>query len=144
MSDIRSEDVKPEDFSIEEENEDFRKSTIARSNLTNTFTLEDVEKHREELKKMKQQLESQIKVSGAVVDNVERNHDFVKDFSGEELTTLAYYKENLDVKKDAEDKLSDVEQSLDAYNEVIDVVYDKFGFVKSNIKTDGQETDKEE
>lgn len=144
MSDKKTEDVNPEDFTIKEENEDFRKSVIVRSNLTNTFTLEDVEKHRADLEKMKTQLEAQIKISGAVVNNVARNHEFVKDFSGEELTTLAYYKENLDLKKDAEDKLSDVDESLDAYNEAIDVIYDKFGFVKSDIKTDEQKTDKEE
>jgi cupin superfamily acireductone dioxygenase involved in methionine salvage len=51
----------------------------------------------------------------------------------EEMHHVWMYKENLDVQKKAADKLALVREQLEQYNELIDMVYKKFGFVKSDV-----------
>jgi hypothetical protein len=45
------------------------------------------------------------------------------------------YQENATVKKDAEDKLVEVEDQLSKYAELLSTIYTKFGFVKTEVAT---------
>jgi hypothetical protein len=123
------EEIKAEDFSIAKENKkDFKKSVIRRGNLTNEFTLEDLESHQTQLNKMERELTSQIKLSNAVVDNVARNHPFVSKMSEEALNAAAYLFETQKVLKDAEKKLKEVKETKKKYAKVKEAVYTKFNF----------------
>jgi paraquat-inducible protein B len=126
--------VNAEDFSISKQNKtNFKKSIIQRSNLTNEFTLEDIENHLTELNRLEKELASQIKLSTAVVGNVERNHPFVSKMSDEALNAAAYLFETKKIISDSEKKLKSVKQTKKNYKEVIDTIYKKFGFVESNV-----------
>jgi hypothetical protein len=123
--------VNADDFSISKENKkDYRQTVIARANLTNHFTIESLEDHEAELKKAKETLNAQIKLTNSVIDNVERNHKKVAGLTEEELATAAYLYENKALKVNSENKLKEINASLKKYKETLDVIYTKFGFVK--------------
>jgi len=126
--------VNAEDFSISKQNKtNCKKSIIQRSNLTNEFTLEDIENHQVELDRLEKELTAQIKMSTAVVGNVERNHPFVAKMSDKQLNAAAYLFETKKIINDAEKKLKDVKQTKKNYKEVVSTIYKKFGFLESNV-----------
>ena len=126
--------VNAEDFSIDKVNKkDFKQSVIKRSNLTNEFTLSDLETHQAQLEKMERELKAQVKLTTSVIENIDRNHKLVSKMSDEQLHTAAYLYENKNVLKEAEKKLKEVTKTKKNYKEVIDTIYSKFGFVESNV-----------
>ncbi len=125
--------INPDDFSIAKKHKDFKKSVILRGNLTNEFTLEDVESHQAQIVKMERELTAQIKLTTAVVENVERNHEFVAAMSDEQLNVAAYLAENRNLLSEAKKKLKEVEKTKKNYEAVVAAIYEKFGFVESNI-----------
>ncbi len=125
--------INPDDFSIAKKHKDFKKAVILRGNLTNEFTLEDVETHQAQIVKLERELNAQIKLTTAVVENVERNHEFVAAMSDEQLNVAAYLAENRNLLKEAKKKLKEVEKTKKNYEAVTAAIYEKFGFVESNI-----------
>ncbi len=125
--------INPDDFSIAKKHKDFKKAVILRGNLTNEFTLEDVESHQAQIVKMERELNAQIKLTTAVVENVERNHEFVAAMSDEQLNVAAYLAENRNLLSEAKKKLKEVEKTKKNYEAVTAAIYEKFGFVESNI-----------
>jgi disulfide oxidoreductase YuzD len=125
--------INPDDFSIAKKHKDFKKAVILRGNLTNEFTLEDVEIHQRQLDKNERELIAQIKLTTAVVENVERNHEFVAAMSDEQLNVAAYLAENRNLLSEAKKKLKEVEKTKKNYEAVTAAIYEKFGFVESNI-----------
>ena len=124
--------IEAKDFNLKKENKkDFKKSIIERGNLTNEFTLEDIESHQVELDKAERELTAQIKVSTAVVGNVERNHSFVSKLSDEQLSAAAYLAETKEILRKSEAQLKGVKATKKKYKEVLEVVYKKFGFVEN-------------
>jgi uncharacterized membrane protein YcgQ (UPF0703/DUF1980 family) len=122
------------DFSIDKINKkDFKQSVIKRSNLTNEFTLRDIETHLSQIEKMERELKAQVKLTTAVIDNIKKNHGFISKMSDEQLHTAAYLYENKTVLNEADKKLKEVSRTKKNYKEVIDTIYKKFGFVESNI-----------
>jgi len=65
-------------------------------------------------------------------DNIYRNHEWLKDMDDEKLHHAWMLKQNLDVIKDAEPKLEEVEGQLKQYEELMSVIHKKFGFVESD------------
>lgn len=126
-----SDSINKEDFILKEENDDFKQSVIERQNVTTEFTLEDIENHQADLEKMRRELIGQMKVTQATVDNIERNHEFVNELSDEQKHHVWMYHENKTVLENAKQKLEQVEEQVERYKELLDVVYEKFGFVKS-------------
>jgi cysteinyl-tRNA synthetase len=125
--------INPDDFSIAKKHKDFKKAVILRGNLTNEFTLEDVETHQAQIVKMERELTAQIKLTTAVVANVERNHEFVAAMSDEQLNIAAYLAENRNLLSEAKKKLKEVEKTKKNYEAVVAAIYEKFGFVESNL-----------
>lgn len=123
-----------EDFNLKKEDKkNFKKSTIERGNITNEFTLEDIEIHMADLEKMNRELTAQIRVSKAAKENVERNHKFVSKMSDEQLGVAHYLAETKEILRKSEAKLKEVKATKKKYEEVMSVVMNKFGFVESNL-----------
>lgn len=123
-----------EDFNLKKQDKkDYKKSIIERVNITNEFTLADIENHQADLDKMERELTAQIRVSNAAKENVERNHPFVSKMSDEQLNAAHYLFETKDIIRKSEAKLKEVKATQKKYKEVMDVVMSKFGFVKSNV-----------
>lgn len=127
-----SDKINPKDFTLKEENkDDFRESVIERANVRSEFTLKMVEEHEADLKKFEKELESQISLCQATVDNIFRNHEWLKEMDEEKLHHAWMLKQNLDVIGEAEPKLEQVKDQLAQYAELLATVYKKFGFVES-------------
>lgn len=119
------------DFSIKKENKkDYRKTIINRHNLTNEFTIESIEDHQESLKKSQKEIVSQIGLTKAVVANIAKNHAYIGKMSDEALAIAAYLYENKKVLAQADAKLKEIKKTIKKYDETLDVIYTKFGFVK--------------
>ena len=132
--------INPEDFSIAKENKDFKKSVISRSGLTNEFTLEAIEKHEKEIKESKATLLAQVKLSDAVIKNVAQFHPMIANMSDEMLSKAAYLHETKQVMKEAAEKAKQLAATERKYRLIKKVIYDKFGFVESNILNDEEIT----
>lgn len=122
-----------EDFKIKKSNKEYKKSIIERHNLTNEFTLEDIETHEVELDKNERELVAQIRVTNAVLANVERNHPVISKMSDESLSVASYLFEARQTLQKSEAQLKAVKATKKKYKEVKDVVMKKFGFVESNV-----------
>lgn len=127
-------EVNPDHFEIAEKNENFKQAIIARSNLTNHFTIEKVEEQQEQLRKMERELEAQLTVTNAVLDNVKRNHPEIFALSDEMLAVASYLHENKVLLSESEGKLGEVKEHLSHYDDVLGVIYEKFGFVESPVE----------
>lgn len=126
--------LNPDDFSIVKDNKrDFKNAVIERGNLTNQFTVAEVEIDYMRLEQMEKELTSQIKLSTAALDNIDRNHPFVMKLSDEQLATASYVYETKKVKSQAESKLKQVKNGMKKYRDVLETIYKKFGFVQSNV-----------
>ena len=132
-----SDKTNPKDFELKEEDkENFKKSTIVRKNVETSFTLELIEEHQADLNKMKKELESQVSLCGATIENIERNHEWIKELDEEKLHHAWMYQENATVVKDAKAKLEQVEEQLAQYKDLLDTIYKKFGFVESGVASE--------
>lgn len=126
--------IDPKDFELKEENkEDFKQSTIERSNVTTEFTLALVEDHKRDLDKLERELDSQVKLCNSTCENIERNHEWIKELTAEQIHHAWMYQENKTVVDDATEKLTVVKEQQASYDELLDTVYEKFGFVKSDV-----------
>lgn len=123
--------INADDFSISKENKkDYTETVIARANLTNHFTIKSLEDHQAELKKAKDTIKAQLKLTDAAIDNIERHHKMISKMSEEQLATAAYLYENKAVRTNAQNKLKEIMASLRKYDDTLEIIYKKFGFVK--------------
>jgi hypothetical protein len=128
--------INAKDFELKEENKDnFRQSVIERKNVVTEFTVEVVEEHKNDLLKFERELESQISLCQKTIDNMLKNHEWLKDLDDEKLHHAWMMKSNADVIAEAVPKLEEVKNQLAQYNDLLDTVYEKFGFVKSEVAT---------
>ena len=128
-----SDKFKPEDFVLKGETTNPAEAILERHNIVSEFSLQEVEDHKQDLLKAEKELDGQERVCKATLENIDRNHPHIKEMTEEEMHHVWMYKENLDVQKKAADKLALVREQLEQYNELIDMVYKKFGFVKSDV-----------
>lgn len=122
-----------EDFKIKKNNKDFKKAIIERSNLTNEFTLEEIEIHEAELNKNTRELEAQVRITTAVLKNVETNHPVISKMSDEALSVASYLFEARQTLKKSEAQLKSIKATKKKYGEVKNVIMQKFGFVESDV-----------
>lgn len=137
--------LNPEDFIVEEVNtEDPKATVITRTNVTNQFTLHELDKAKDQVLKLKKEAESTIKVAAAMCTNIETNHEWVKEMTEEKLHHAWLYKENKDQVKQYELKLAEVEEVLAQYNELEKIAHEKIGFVPTDVTTEEDGAEKTE
>lgn len=125
---------KAEDFTLKsEDKKDFKKSTIQRDNISDEFTVAAVEENQRYLDKMYKEMDGQIKVSKAYIDNVSRNHPKILELSGEELAAAVMLVENSEVLKQAKEKMKEITLQQKEYKDLLKIIYKKFGFVESAV-----------
>lgn len=125
--------IKAEDFELTKSNKNFKKATITRINMTNSFTIEELEGDMRNLDRMERESAGQIRVSKAAVENIERNHKFISKMSDEQLATAAYLYETKTLLAKAEKTAKEVKNAKKLYNEMMKTVYQKFGFVETTL-----------
>lgn len=126
----------PEDFILKEgDASNPREAVIEQSNITSSFTMGAVEDHKVDLLKMQKEMSAQVSLCQGMMDNITRNHPTISDLTEEQIHHVWMYKENFDVQKKAAAQLEKVEEQLAKYDEIIDIVYGKFGFIKTDVSS---------
>ena len=124
----------PKDFKVKEVNEEnFKHSIIERSNMVNEFTLGDIEASELQLQRAKTEMEAQKGLCEKTCENIARNHKEVSELSDELLHHAWMYQENKTVVDDATAKLVEIDEQLEHYKEMTDIIYEVGGFVKSDV-----------
>lgn len=127
--------ISPNDFEIAKvDKKNFKHSTIKRSNLTNEFTIGEIEDDMFKLNTLEREMSAQVKISTAAIDNIKRNHTYVSKMTDEMLRTAAYLYETKKVMEQAAKKLREVKNQKKKYEEVKSVIYAKFGFKDEESK----------
>jgi len=124
----------PEDFELKKEDKkDFHQSIIRRNNLSNEFTMVDVEHAVVELEKLNKEATSQIGLSGNMMKNIKDNNKFINNLSEEQIHAVWMYFENAQIVAVAGNKQKEIRKQLITYKKLKDMIYHKFGFVESNV-----------
>lgn len=132
---MSNKEIKAKDFTlVEEGKERMEDSIVKRENISAEFTVGDIIDHKKELEKMQAELSGQATVCRATIDNIERNHEFVKELDDEQRHHVWMVYENQDVLKKSEQKLEQVEEQLKQYTDLMKVLHEKFGFVPTDVK----------
>ena len=95
------------------------------------------------MEKNSRELTAQIRVSKAVIENVERNHPMLATLSPEQLSAAHYLSETKEILAKAEASLKQVSKTKIKYAQTLSVIYHKFGFVESNITANEQKSNKD-
>lgn len=123
------------DLSIKEENkENFKDSVIERKNLTNEFTVADIEKHVAHLNKMKKEADATVGVAKATKANIEDNHgELLGGLGDKERHHVWMWQEQDNILKEVIPQQEQIDAEIEKHEEYLDVIYDAFGFVKSEL-----------
>lgn len=78
---------------LKEDKEDFKNSEILKKGITATFSVYELERIEKEVKKQLTEAQAQYNLEAAKMDNIERNHPYVKELDEEKLFTIHMYQE---------------------------------------------------
>lgn len=85
---------------------------IEKSGITATFTLAEVSAMQEHNRKAEREIEGQLKIDRAMLNNIERHHPKVKKMDAMLLTAAALYKETQMRIAESEPKLTRVKDAI--------------------------------
>ena len=103
------------------------KTIIEKTNFSSEFRLEDVKAYIEKLKRTKQELEGQIKLEQAKIDNVVSFHPEVLDLAPEKKTAVVIIEKSKELKEVCEKKLEEIETAFKQYREDLNEVKEQTG-----------------
>lgn len=103
-------------YSIKESNEDPKKSLITKSGIEVDFTLESINTNKAYLDKRKKELEAELKVSQATMENIKRTHPHIADMKLEDLTAAYLYRDASGTADAAHNKIVDIERAFSDYD----------------------------
>ena len=100
---------------------------IEKSDFTSEFRLEDVKAYIEKLKRSKQELEAQVSLEQAKIDNVKEYHAEVFDLPEEKKTAIVIVEKAKELKEVCEKKLEEIEVAFKQYREDLNEVKEQTG-----------------
>ena len=103
------------------------KTMIEKSDFTSEFRLEDVKAYIEKLKRSKQELEAQVSLEQAKIDNVKEYHAEVFDLPEEKKTAIVIVEKAKELKEVCEKKLEEIEVAFKQYREDLNEVKEQTG-----------------
>lgn len=99
------------DYKIKEASENPRESVIEMTGKPIEFSLYEMEGNLARLEKNEKEMAATIELNAAKMDNIERNHPFVKDMSEQDLFTAHMYQEAKAIVKVGTDKLKEIQEA---------------------------------
>jgi predicted nucleic acid-binding Zn-ribbon protein len=105
------------EYKVKEQNEEFDKIVIEKSNITADFTIGDMKSEQLALLKYLKEFKANRDYKQVVMDNVASHHEYVTKFTDEELFTIAMYHEAKDKVKQYGDKIEEFEKQLKSSEE---------------------------
>jgi len=126
-------DFKKEDISIKTENKDnFKESIIERKNLTNEFTIASIDKHLLTLKKLKKEADATMSLARATKENIERSHaELIDSLSDKDRHHIYMWYDQYRQMEELAPQIADVDEEIETHQRYLDIIYEKFGYVKS-------------
>jgi hypothetical protein len=112
---------------VKEDKDDFKSSTILKKGIEAEFTVRDLESMEKEVRKTLKEAIAQYNLEAAKVENIERNHEFVKEFTEEQLFTLGMYVEARKNYTRFKKFADETEVKLAEYEEEMKDMYEKLG-----------------
>lgn len=117
-------------YKILESKEDFNDTVIEKSGVKVEITLGNMERQAAEVRKIKVQLEAQIKLDKAAVTNCETNYPGIEDVTEEEekrAIAITLRKGNLKEISQFEAKLAEIDEALVEYEAEIEEIKKQTG-----------------
>lgn len=109
-------------YTVVESAENPKDSIIAKEGVVVKFSMNEVEAHEVQLRKLLTQLESQSNLEKAKITNVEQNHPFVKEMSDQDRFTVHLYHDAVIMVNAIAPKLEEVKKQIAEYEaEKIDI-----------------------
>lgn len=123
-------------YTVEKANKkDPMQSVIVKHGATIHFTLADINRLEANLKKQLTEAEAQMKLEAAKMDNIERNHSFVKKLTDEQLFTSHMYAEAKARFKDSERMVKDIKAKFKNHDKEMADIYEQTGIYPSDYGT---------
>lgn len=115
-------------YKIKEENKNWKDTVIEKSGITADFTIRQFEDNIERLGKTLKELEATHKLNLAQMDNIERNHKFVKKMSDQDLNTAHMYWESKQIVAQYAPRIAEFYEALGIEKKEMDEVKEMFNF----------------
>lgn len=115
-------------YKVLEPQQDYKETVIEKSGIKATFTLAQVEAHQRDLEKLRSELEAQIKVDDATMQNVAHFHPTVAEMSDEDLVSAAIYQHSKKMVLDCTTKLDEVNKQIEDYKNETNKIMTELGF----------------
>tara|TARA_R110000868_G_scaffold206236_2_gene454994 strand:- start:1024 stop:1398 length:375 start_codon:yes stop_codon:yes gene_type:complete len=117
-------------YKILEQKDDSKETVIEKSGVKIEITLGNMERQAEEVRKIKVQLEAQIKLDKASVTNCETNYPGIEDVTEDEekrAIAITLRKGNLKEIAQFEEKLAEIDEALVEYEAEIEEIKKQTG-----------------
>lgn len=125
-------------YEIIKEETDSNFSTIRKTNITAEFTMAEVYEHLGELERLKNEVQGQIDLEKAAMDNVERNHDdavsLVRSLEPLKQHAIFLWLKSLANLGELEPKISKIDEVIKSYQEEISDIKNQTGWTAPSIE----------
>ena len=114
---------------LEENKEDFKASKIEKSGIAAELTIYELEGMEKEVRKQLKEATAQYNLEAAKMENIERNHEYVKEFTDEQLFTIHLYAGAKANYKKYKNFAEQTEKNLEVYDAEMADMYAKLGVI---------------
>lgn len=127
-------------YKIKEEKEDWKDTVISKEGVVVDFTIRQFEENIERMQKVLRELEGTHKINLATVENIERNHGWIKKMKPEELHTASMYWEAKQIVLQYAPRIAEFYEALNIESKEMEDVKKQFNFNNDEgTNTDGGE-----
>jgi F0F1-type ATP synthase membrane subunit b/b' len=123
-------------YTIEKKHKDPMQAVIAKHGQSIQFTLADIQQLEVTLKKQLKEAEAQAELEKAKMDNIERNHAFVKKLTDEQLFTAHMYAEAKARFTESDKLAKDIKKKFKNHDKEMSEVYKQTGIYPSDYGTE--------
>ena len=116
---------------------------IVKSGISAEFTLKEVKEHMKYLDRVSKELQGKRLVEDAKATNVLMYNSFIKDLTEEQLHAAHMYFTSMAFCKDAEDKVKEIEDQIEAYTAEVAEIYKQTGITPNNEENTTEDTTEE-
>ncbi len=113
-------------YEIIEENENPYEKTIKKSGVTIEFTYRQFNLEQQQLKKDKEELQSNANICSAIIQNIENHHAYVKDFDDKQLAAISQYWTHKNRLKELEPALKETVEAIEKNEQELALIREQF------------------
>jgi hypothetical protein len=118
-------------YRLLEPNEDYKQAKIEKGGITATFTLAEVEAMQERNRTALKEVEGNLEIRRAEIENIKHFHPDIAELPGEKLTAAWIYREALAYVAEAEPKRASITEAIAENDGMVADVMQTLGFEKA-------------